>query len=194
MTIYFFDTHAYAAEKMESKGLKFRVYDWVKESQIQWFKQEHDRLQKEHDKYAYLHIDMAFGHIPLPEIRSQTNYFFGRYNEAPTAPFTNSGLAQALIDHGVSVISHGHDHTNEMCMLESENAPRRQGGLWMCYGGISGFGGYGKAKGYITQRKVRIFEVDPQARKVTSWKRAFQKETERLDVQVLVSDGRSQRE
>lgn len=193
MTLYFFDTHTYAPEKMVYKGKKFRVYDWVKQSQINWFKAEHERLEKAHEKYAYMHIDMAFLHIPLPEIRSQTNYFFGRFNEAPTAPFTNSGLAAALVSHGVSIVSHGHDHTNEMCMLEDEGAQRRQGGLWMCYSGVAGFGGYATAKGYTVKRKVRLFEVDPQGRKVVSWKREVGNEGVKLDEQVLVSDGRSQR-
>ncbi|RPB27732.1 Metallo-dependent phosphatase [Terfezia boudieri ATCC MYA-4762] len=194
ITLYFFDSHTYAPEKMEYKGRKFRVYDWIKESQINWFKTEHDRLEKAHEKYAYMHIDMAFMHIPLPEMRSQTNYFFGKFNEAPTAPFTNSGLASVLVSHGVSIVSHGHDHTNEMCMLEDEGAQRRQGGLWMCQSGAAGFGGYATVKGYTAQRKVRLFEVDPQGRRVVSWKREFGNEGVKVDEQVLVSDGRSQKD
>ena len=193
ITLYFFDSHSYAMEKLKKNGQKFRVYDWVKESQIQWFTEQHKHLKNAHEKYAYMHIDMAFTHIPLPEIHTVTNYVLGRINEYHTAPVTNSGLAEALIEHGVSIVSHGHDHTNEFCMLEREDSPRKQGGLWMCHSGVAGFGGYGTAGELTTQRKVRLFEIDPQARRITSWKREFGREEERLDEQVLVIDGRAHR-
>ena len=191
ITLYFFDSHSYATENLKKNGKSYRVYDWVKESQIQWFKEQQEHLKHSHEQYAYLHVDMAFTHIPLPEVRTDTNYWVGRFNEVPTAPFTNSGLAEALLENGVSIVSHGHDHTNEFCMLDKEDSSRKQGGLWMCHSGVAGFGGYGTAREFTTQRKVRLFEINPQARKVISWKKEFGREGERIDEQTLVLDGRA---
>ncbi|KAF8471809.1 Metallo-dependent phosphatase-like protein [Kalaharituber pfeilii] len=190
MTLYFFDTHAYSPKMMEHNGKRFRVYDWVKESQIKWFMEEHDKLEKQHEKYPYMHLDMAFIHIPLPEVRSQTNHYFGIYNEPATAPFENSGLATALVQHGVSIVSAGHDHTNEFCMLESPDATSK-GGLWMCQSGVAGFGGYAKSHDLVTKRKVRLFEVDPQARRVTTWKRVEGSVDQRFEEAVLMEEGRT---
>ena len=75
----------------------------------------------------------------------------------------------------------------------------------MCQSGAAGYSGYATSKGYTASRKVRLFEVDPQARRVTTWKRVFGPiETgsggkgageigKKLDEQALVADGRAGR-
>ena len=59
----------------------------------------------------------------------------------------------------------------------------------MCYGGGAGFGGYGGYGGY--HRRVRLFEVDTNTAKISTWKRLEYGETlKKLDDQVLVSGGK----
>lgn len=67
--------------------------------------------------------------------------------------------------------------------------------LWMCYGGGSGFGGYGgypagpDNRPYV--RRVRFFEIETNGATITSWKRLEHGDTERrVDESVLVSQGR----
>lgn len=65
----------------------------------------------------------------------------------------------------------------------------------MCYGGGSGFGGYGgypagpDNRPYV--RRVRFFEIETNGATITSWKRLEHGDTERrVDESVLVSQGR----
>lgn len=76
---------------------------------------------------------MAFIHIPLPEYRDP-GVTVGTWREPPTAPNYNSGFRDALVEMGVPVVSCGHDHANDYCVLsdkkevplktrQGENAP-----------------------------------------------------------------------
>jgi len=58
LSLYFFDTHSRSLNEKISKG-----YDWVKESQINWYTGEAERLKVQHDKYPYMHFNMAFIHV-----------------------------------------------------------------------------------------------------------------------------------
>lgn len=61
--------------------------------------------------------------------------------------------------------------------------------LWMCYGGGSGFGGYGGYNGY--HRRVRLFDIDMNAARITTYKRLEYGETEkRIDEQIIVEGGK----
>ncbi|KAI9762756.1 MAG: hypothetical protein M1835_007981 [Candelina submexicana] len=182
LTLYLLDTHSYSSDERKYKG-----YDWIKESQIEWFHQTAHGLQKPHKKYPFLHMDLAFIHIPLPEYRNQSNTAVGNWREPPTAPGLNSGFKDALVDEGVVVVSCGHDHVNDYCMLEksAEETPQ----LWMCYGGGAGFGGYAGYGGY--HRRVRFFDVDTNEARITTYKRLEYGETEkRIDEQIIVESGK----
>ncbi|KAL8742545.1 MAG: hypothetical protein Q9190_004982 [Brigantiaea leucoxantha] len=64
LTLYFLDTHGYSPDEQQ-----FRGYDWLKKSQIDWFKSTSQTLKtkRSHTDYKHRHLDMAFIHIPLPE-------------------------------------------------------------------------------------------------------------------------------
>ncbi|PWW75378.1 Metallo-dependent phosphatase [Tuber magnatum] len=187
LTIYFLDTHAYSPNEK-----KYRGYDWVKPSQISWFKELASTLKNKHDhnSYSFVHLDMAFIHIPLPEYRLAGRPIVGGYNNAPreppTAPNYNSGFKNALVDAGVSVVSAGHDHANEYCLLDDGKES-----LWMCYAGGSGFGGYGGWNKY--QRRVRLFEINAPLDRITTWKRVERgpDKDKRIDEQILVEGGKA---
>ncbi|KAL7276092.1 Phosphatase dcr2 [Rhizina undulata] len=194
ITIYMMDTHSYSPQEKTYHG-----YDWIKPSQISWFKHTHASLKQKHEQYTYLHLDMAFIHIPLPEyrppnppsVKNKDLPMVGAYREPSTASNYNSKFTDALLEAGVGVVSAGHDHVNDYCLLhtstEGENKSKA-GGVWLCYAGGSGFGGYGGWGGY--HRRVRLWEVDAPADRITTWKRVEHGVEGRVDSQVVIEGGR----
>lgn len=63
--------------------------------------------------------------------------------------------------------------------------------MWMCYSGGVGFGGYAGYDGYI--RRLRLFEVDTEEARITTWKRVeFGDNAQaRVDQQILVEAGKA---
>ena len=202
LTLYFLDTHSYSPESAKQDG-----YDWIKPEQITWFRDTATALQADHDGYSHIHVDMAFIHIPLPEYLAPGSVVsVGEAREGVTAPGYNSGFRDALADMNVGVVSCGHDHANDYCLLSEKAAPspgdkrappgrqdaadpdthqhphnhpsssssspsppHRDNKLWLCYAGGSGLGGYGGYNRYI--RRVRVFEFDANAGRITTWKK-----------------------
>jgi DNA repair exonuclease SbcCD nuclease subunit len=102
LTLYLLDTHSYSPDERQ-----FRGYDWVKPSQIRWFKNMSQSLKRKHDQYTHMHMNMAFIHIPLPEYRETGNIYRGNWSEASTAPGFNSGLKDALEEEKILFVSCG---------------------------------------------------------------------------------------
>jgi hypothetical protein len=102
LTLYLLDTHSYSPDER-----LFRGYDWLKQTQIKWFKTTAQSLKRKHSQYTHMHMNMAFIHIPLPEYRDNHNYWKGNWSEPPTAPGFNSGFKDALVDEGVLFVSCG---------------------------------------------------------------------------------------
>ncbi|KAH3987373.1 hypothetical protein HBI56_009570 [Parastagonospora nodorum] len=182
LTLYFLDTHAYSPDEAHYRG-----YDWLKPKQIDWFKTTATHLRDAHSKYTHKHLNMAFIHIPLPEYTSPDNDRVGNFTEPATAPQYNSHFKDALVEHDVKFVSCGHDHVNDFCSL-SKSPDSGEPELWMCYAGGSGFGGYGGYNQFV--RRLRVFEVDTNQARVSTWKRLEHGDTEmRLDEQILVDAG-----
>lgn len=102
LTLYLLDTHAYSPDERKFKG-----YDWIKDNQIEWFKNTAQSLKKKHKEYTHVHMDLAFIHIPLPEYRSANMVYVGEWKELVTAPVFNSGFRDALVEQGVVLVSCG---------------------------------------------------------------------------------------
>lgn len=102
ITVYLLDTHAYSPNERKFKG-----YDWLKKSQIEWFRKTAQGLKKQHKEYTHIHLDVAFIHIPLPEYRDPNLTYIGDWKEPPTAPVYNSGFRDALVEEGISMVSCG---------------------------------------------------------------------------------------
>ncbi|KAL8975634.1 MAG: hypothetical protein Q9197_000109 [Variospora fuerteventurae] len=195
LTLYLLDTHGYSPDERQ-----FRGYDWLKKSQIDWFKATAQSLKNSpsHTGYKHIHMDMAFIHIPLPEYRQRDDVVqgSGMFAEPPTAPGFNSGFKQALVDEGVLAVSCGHDHVNDYCALsrsEGADAKDAKPELWMCYAGGAGFGGYGGYDHVIDggyHRRVRVFEFDMDEARIRTWKRLEYGDTEkRLDEMLIAEAG-----
>lgn len=180
LTIYFLDSHSLTPDEKHYRG-----YDWIKQSQIDWFTSTAEGLKKQHAKYSHIHMDMAFIHIPLPEyaMRDKNKMVGGEFREPVTAPTYNSGFYDALAEHGIVAVGCGHDHVNDYCainpspthssstMAGAEHEQHRKSGLgpWMCYAGGSGFGGYAGYGGF--HRRVRVWEFDANAGRLMTWTR-----------------------
>ena len=103
------------------------------------------------------------------------------------------------------------DHCNDYCSLSLKPDPANAGkppppddpdyrepmypALWMCYAGGVGLGGYAGYEGF--SRRIRMFEVDAQSSRITTWKRVEWSENpddlhRRLDEQVIVEGGQPQ--
>ncbi|KAF4591938.1 Metallophosphoesterase domain protein [Ophiocordyceps camponoti-floridani] len=190
LTIYLLDTHSYSPDER-----KFPGYDWIKPSQIEWFKRTASSLKKKHDEYTHQHMDIAFIHIPLTEYADWELPRVGEWREGVTAPIHNSGFREALAGEGVVMVSAGHDHCNDYCSLSlsGDRDPKKHKpltpSLWMCYAGGVGFGGYAGYGDYV--RRVRLFEVDTNNARITTWKRLeFGNTAAHVDQQIIVDGGR----
>lgn len=182
LSLYFLDTHSYSPDEAHYKG-----YDWIKAKQIDWFKATANGLKEAHSKYTHRHLNMAFIHIPLPEYGNPANERVGNWTEPITAPRYNSHFKDALVEQDVRVVSCGHDHVNDYCALSRKNETQDPQ-IWMCYAGGSGFGGYGGYNHY--HRRLRVFEVDTNQARITTWKRLEYGDTKlRLDEQIVVNSG-----
>lgn len=85
-------------------------------------------------------------------------------------------------------ISSSSDHANEYCAL-STNEETKNPELWMCYAGGSGLGGYGGYGGF--HRKIRMFDLDLNVGRITTWKRVEWGDTKaKLDEQIIVDAGK----
>lgn len=89
------------------------------------------------------------------------------------------------------------DHVNSYCALSRHKDASGQSSnpaLWMCYAGGSGFGGYGGGNWGSYHRRVRVFELDTNEGRVSTWKRleCCDKDTEeKKDFGVIVAAGRA---
>ncbi|QIW96840.1 hypothetical protein AMS68_002358 [Peltaster fructicola] len=203
ITLYLLDSHGLSPDDKKYPG-----YDWIKPQQIDWFNATAESLKKSHNKYSHIHLDMAFIHIPLPEYAEADLLLAGgKRLESVTAPGFNTHFYDILSAAGVVAVGCGHDHVNDYCALRKTphlqarepdapetHAPAHHGkerlGPWMCYAGGSGFGGYGGYGGF--HRRVRVWEIDTNAGRVTTWKRVEccgEDTKKKIDELVIVEGG-----
>lgn len=194
LTIYLLDSHGQIASKVKSPD-----YDWIKPSQIDWFIDTSQQLQKtREERHPQIpHLSLAFMHIPLPEYAdSDLAIRVGHRGEPTEGPSFNSHFYDALAKEGVTAVGCGHDHVNDFCAKKPQNQEQShhspgsnalQSGPWLCYGGCSGFGGYCSYDGKRYHRRVRVWELESGAGKMETWTRVQYSER-RIDEVVLAKD------
>ena len=124
-------------------------------------------------------------------------------NHTHTTLHKRSGLDAHMSPHGHQKSPRQQAQPNSAVAESIIHKPSAEAGgstsgkpaLWMCYGGGSGFGGYGgypagpNNRPYV--RRMRFFEIETNGATITSWKRLEHGDTERrIDESVLVSQGR----
>lgn len=125
-----------------------------------------------------------FFHIPIPEIRQgPIKEIVGTYSEYVACSSVNSGVLKTLTSlEDVKAVFVGHDHTNDFC--------GKLDGLWFCYGGGSGYHGYGKA-GWPRRARVILAELGKGdnawtvVERIKTWKRLDDEKLSKIDEQVL---------
>ncbi|KAI0382225.1 Metallo-dependent phosphatase-like protein [Hypomontagnella monticulosa] len=195
-TLFFLDSHG----EIESE-VKDPDYDWIKQSQIEWFTYSSRMLRRAREKdgnYNYPHVSLAFMHIPIPEYGdSDLTIKAGQRGEPTEGPSFNSHFYDALVREGVVAVGCGHDHVNDFCGLlpqhkneglQQHGSNITQLGPWLCYGGGSGFGGYGSYDGKQFYRRTRVWELDLNEGGIKTWKRV-EYDQERVDELALVEWG-----
>lgn len=105
--IYLFDSHSYPQNK------KYGVYDWIRNDQIQWYREQSDAYTTKAGKPVSA---LAFFHIPLPEFEliRKKETALGSIEEQVCSPSLNSGLFASFVEKGdVLGVFAGHDHNND---------------------------------------------------------------------------------
>ncbi|MDP4091734.1 MAG: metallophosphoesterase family protein [Bacillota bacterium] len=137
--IYMLDSGTYATGRVGG-------YDWIKQSQINWYRENSTSLKKANGKVVPA---LMFFHIPLPEFKTAWSKgdTTGARNKAECSPIINSGLFASVMEMGdVEGIFVGHDHTNDYVA--------NYFGVKLGYSRNVGYGTYGK-KGF--SRGARVF-------------------------------------
>ncbi|KAG0376105.1 hypothetical protein BGX24_008275 [Mortierella sp. AD032] len=174
-SLYFLDSGAY------SFNLAYPGYDWIKEDQVEWFRQTSQSITSRYPKDKVPNA-LAFFHIPLPEyglvdedgvdnggdddgeemnVRKANSKMVGDKLEGVSSPSYNSGMFDAFFESkDVRATTAGHDHLNDYCLDHR--------GINLCFGGGLGYGSYGRASIY---RRSRVFEILKNGNRVDTWKR-----------------------
>lgn len=195
-TLFFLDSHGQL-----SRTVPFLGYDWIKQSQIDWFTNTSQALRKQREKddnHNRFHLSLAFQHIPFPEFGDNDLIMRGGHRGEPTeGPKFNSHFYDALVKEGIVAVGCGHDHVNDFCALrpqQKQGGSQKDGtsppplGPWLCYGGGGGFGGYGIYGKRRYHRRSRVWEFDTSTGCIKTWKRVEYTE-EKVDKLLLVDAG-----
>ena len=138
--IYMLDSGKYSSD--------MQTYEWIKESQIAWYKHTSSQLKTKYNKTIPA---LMFFHIPLPEWKTlwDGGTAIGERNEEECSPTVNSGLFNELVKTGdVKGVFVGHDHVNDYV--------GKLQGITLGYSRSIGYGTYGK-EGF--SRGGRVFLI-----------------------------------
>jgi predicted phosphodiesterase len=153
--LYFLDSGS-VSELPEVPG-----YDWIRDNQIGWYKEESRRLAEENGGAGV--PGLVFFHIPVPEYEEmwRTQVCYGSRHERAASPRLNSGFLAAMAERGDILGTFcGHDHTNDY--------GGRFHGVRLYYGRASGYQGYGRP-GYA--RGARIIRLEAGKSDFRTWVR-----------------------
>ena len=192
LILYFLDSHGAIPSWRHRPD-----YQPISQNQINWFVKTSEEIQRELEKDEEedcIHGSLVFHHIPVPEFKDRRLIIHsGRRREPTEGPSNNTHLYDALVKQGVSVLACGHDHVNDFCALlrqdSQSSGSKGLQGPWLCYGGVSGFGGYCSYGRERYHRQMRIFELDTSKECIKTWMRD-EHETQRVGELVLVQGGK----
>lgn len=191
LDLFFLDS----GDRFTAKG--GQTYGWIRESQLDWLRGLSQCEQDEHWRYNYLGSSccprktppaLAFFHIPIPEVRNlYYREIVGEFQEAVASSSVNSGVLKTLVSlKNVKAVFIGHDHKNDFC--------GNLDGVWFCYGGGSGYHGYGMA-GWPRRARVILAELLKTEgtwmglERIRTWKRLDDEMLSMIDEQVLWDQG-----
>ncbi|CUM49940.1 unnamed protein product [Debaryomyces fabryi] len=120
---------------------------------------------------------LLFFHYPLPNFRPTGKFkLVGSYNEKHQLNAkTSHNYRDDIVNCGYNVISVGHEHENDACVLSEKYHPETKESLneiWLCYSGITGDSGVTKLNQDF-DRKIRVFEILFDNKRLISWKKSM---------------------
>lgn len=200
LTLYFMDTHSYSPNEAKYKGydwIKPNQIAWFKDT-ARTLKKSNNLYTRIHMNMAFIHIPLPEFAMPGNlfaggEHREPSTA--PRFNSGFYAALKEQGILAVGCGHdhvndmcglrpleekkalkerdATAKKSHGAAATDEAEekeeVEESSRTPTNDLGPWMCHAGASGFGGYAGYGGY--HRRVRVWEVDTNAGRITTWTR-----------------------
>ncbi len=137
---FFMDSGSYMTEELKdeySVTKKGEVYDGVKASQVQWYKDKHDAITEEYGEFKSVTVI----HIPPYEAEREytdADYLYGEKREGVCESGFDSGLVSAMLEKGsTQAVYFGHDHVNDFGVMYE--------GILFSYIQSSGYGSYNMA-------------------------------------------------
>ncbi len=153
------DSNSYATTDIGGWG-------WITRDQIGWYVRTARQVRQRwgiSPEEAKTIPSLAFFHIPLPEYDEvwRTQVCYGEKHEDVCAPKINTGFFAALHEVGeVTGTFVGHEHINDFW--------GNLYGIRLCYGRVSGYGGYGK-EGFLCG--ARVIQLEQGVRDFCTWLR-----------------------
>lgn len=217
LTMYFLDTHAYSPDERRYPGygwLSQNQIEWFRRT-ADSLKTRHREYTHRHMDVAFIHIPLTeYTDWDLPRVGSWLEGVTApTYNSGFHDALVDKGVVMVSAGHdhcndycslslrGVTQAKLGTAENpfpnpvdpgpgaHPARGAEEQKPDHGQPALWMCYGGGVGFGGYAGYDGYI--RRLRVFEVDTNEAKISTWKRLEAGDTaSRIDEQVIVDGGK----
>ena len=110
------------------------VYDGVKRSQVEWYKEKHDALTAEYGKFK----SVTVVHIPIYQTEkeyTEEDFLYGKKREGVCESGFDSGLFDAMKEKGsAQAVYFGHDHVNDFGVMCED--------ILLSYMQPSGYGAY----------------------------------------------------
>lgn len=118
--LFFMDSGSYMTKESKAEyGVTKdgEVYDGVKTSQVNWYKEKHDELEAEYGKFKSISVV----HIPPYQAEkeyAEGDFLFGEKREGVCESGFDSGFVDALIEKGsAQAVYFGHDHVNDFGVM-----------------------------------------------------------------------------
>lgn len=137
---FFMDSGSYMTQESKDKyGIteKDDVYDGVKESQVEWYKEKHDALESEYGKFKSVTV------VHIPPFQTEEGFegselLYGEKREGICESGFDSGIFDAMKEKGsAQAVFFGHDHVNDFGYIYE--------GITLSYIQSSGYGVYNMA-------------------------------------------------
>lgn len=113
---FFMDSGSYMTEESKAEygvAKEGEVYDGVKTSQVDWYKEKHDAIEAEYGKFK----SVTIVHIPPYQAEkeySDEDFLYGEKREGVCESGFDSGLLDAMTEKGsAQAVYFGHDHVND---------------------------------------------------------------------------------
>lgn len=171
-SLFFIDSgNEVGEENAEKYGVEADDNDFIKESQIQWYKEQIAALDSGVKSMLFIHIPLceyktAFDSAPKKsdgtldygkEAADGTVALFGSKNEGVCCSEYNSGMFDAILGGGsTQAVVAGHDHVNNFSILYK--------GIYLCYNRNSGYSSYNAVTKGISDELMQgasIYTISP---------------------------------